>query len=101
MGVSDKIVDVIADYYSDPKFFVVDKFSTSDDRIQSAGIRQGCPLSPYLFILVMSCIDSDIGALKDNVIKSNRTPGINFDSIYFADDTILFSQNPAALKKLI
>jgi len=52
--------DVIADCYRNPQFFVQDNFGCSDRKVQSSGIRQGCPLSPFLFVLVMTCIDWDI-----------------------------------------
>ena len=49
----------------------------------------------------MACIDFDIQQLVSNQIRSNRIPGLDFDAVYFADDTILFSSNPAALNQLI
>ena len=58
MGFSDHYR--IEDCYRNPTFFVEDGFGASGIKRQSSGIRQGCPLSPYLFVIVMSCIDFDI-----------------------------------------
>ena len=60
LGFNSHYTDVIADCYRNPQFFVQDNFGCSDRKVQSSGIRQGCPLSPFLFVLVMTCIDWDI-----------------------------------------
>ena len=56
MGFSNHYCDVVKDCYSysKPPFFVKDAFGMFDDKKQRSGRRQGCPLSPYLFILVKS-----------------------------------------------
>ena len=49
------------------------------------------PLSPYLAVLVMTCIEEDIrGKLSENV-TTNRIKGLNFDMVFYADDTIVSS----------
>ena len=101
IGLSRKIVDVIKNCYSSPTFYVQDDFGKSDIKTQKSGIRQGCPLSPYLFIIVMTCIDEDIKSLSSPLIEEHRIPGIEFDMVYYADDTILFSQSPEAVSELL
>ena len=101
LGISNKFLKVIEDCYANPTFFVKDEYGKSETKRQSSGIRQGCPLSPYLFILVMTCIDKDINAEISNNVVNNRLPNINFDMIYYADDTILFSKSPEALNELL
>eukprot|EP00975_Prorocentrum_lima_P045299 9485382-Prorocentrum_lima.AAC.1 len=46
--------------YDSPEFTVALHGETSTPYPQARGIRQGCPLSPYLFIAVMTVIFSDI-----------------------------------------
>lgn len=55
---------------------------------------------PYLFILVMSCIDHDIQANATGRVRNARIPGLMLDMVYYADDTIIFSTDNRALNEL-
>ena len=101
MGFSTRYRDVITDCYKKATFFVKDNFGSSEFKKQNAGIRQGCPLSPYLFVIVMSCIDHDIRARVSQWVLNNRIPGLTYDMVYYADDTILFSTHNRALNELL
>ena len=102
-GFSPHFVDVIADCYRKPTFFVKDDFGTLTLKEQRSGIRQGCPLSPFLFTLVMSCVDSDIQSSITGYVINNRIPGLDFDMVYYADDTdtVVFSQSNRGLNELL
>ena len=101
LGFSQHYIDVIADCYRKPTFYVKDDFATSTIKEQRSGIRQGCPLSPFLFTMVMSCIDSDIQSSITGHVANNRVPGLDFDMVYYADDTIVFSQSNRGLNELL
>ena len=103
MGFSSQFCDVIGGFYKEPTFFVKDDFGLDVQvfKRQSAGIRQGCPLSPHLFVIVMSCIDFDIRARCSRWVSNGRVPGLEFDMVYYADDTILFSTDNRALNELL
>ena len=60
LGIPDKIINMINEIYREPNYTIVDKDTTTDPRIQRAGIRQGCPLSPYLFVTLMTVIMYDV-----------------------------------------
>ena len=54
MGTPQKIVNIIKQSYANTTFQVNKDGELSGVKIQGSGIRQGCPLSPYLFVLVMT-----------------------------------------------
>ena len=101
LGFSRRYTEVIADCYSKPMFFVKDNFGSSSTKQQASGIRQGCPLSPFLFVLVMTCIDFDIQQSVSSYVTNNRIPGVDFDMIFYADDTVLFSKSNRGLNELL
>ena len=60
LGVPNKIINMTSAIYKEPNYTKVDKETTTDPRIQKAGIRQGCPLPPYLIIMPMTIIMYDV-----------------------------------------
>ena len=55
LKVPAKIIKLIQCFYSNPDFKVSVNGIDSDWKKQKTGIRQGCPLSPYLFCLENGC----------------------------------------------
>ena len=66
-----------------------------DPFLPSKGIRQGDPLSPYLFILCLEVLGALITekcqAKQRNPIKTSQE-GLAFSHIFFADDLMLFAK---------
>ena len=60
MGIPQRIIGIIKAIYEKPNFAVKDRGRTSTRRRQRAGIRQGCPLSPYLFGIFLTVIMEDV-----------------------------------------
>ena len=75
--------------HKDPKFKVECQDSESNYMSQEAGIRQGCPLSPYLFLLVMTVMFADIHNGKRATLLHGFIDGIDFSEILYADDTVI------------
>ena len=62
------------------------------------GLRQGDPLSPYLFVMGMEVLDVlirravDGGFLSGCNIRGGSRSSLNISHLFFADDTIVFCE---------
>ena len=74
---------------------------TSEWHTQHTGIRQGCPLSPYLFLIVMTTMFIDAKTNMKQTLIKQRVPGADFDEVMYADDTILVSESTKTMNLFI
>ena len=65
----------------------------------SKGVRQGCPLSPYLFILSAEILSNKIR--QDPNITGIKIYGNEIKLSQFADDTTLFNADLASLERAL
>ena len=99
MSFPAKFVSAIRSFYSNPTFAVKIGNCESSWKTQQRGIRQGCPLSPYLFIILMSVLFRDI---HDELnLTRGRLPGLDFTELIYADDTALVTANANAMNRLV
>ena len=63
------------------------------------GVSQGCPLSPYLFILLSEILSNKIR--QDPNIKGIKIYGNEMKLSQFADDTTLFNADLASLERAL
>ena len=99
-GVPQEMVTLISNVYSQHTFVVRDGERRSQQRGQESGISQGCPLSPFLFVMVMSIV------MRDSIHQ--LTPGeqamfqrADAATVLYADDTLLPSVEETTLSRLL
>ena len=95
-----KVCEVISSIYQAPQFKVVDQNSASTKKQQSAGIRQGCPLSPYLLVILLTVIFEDIHH-KCTKLKEKGLDFTKFTELLLADDTLLIMKKTQHMNKFI
>ena len=84
--------------YKERSFFVQDYFGASERYGQDTGIAQGCPLSPFLFIIVQSVMFHDIYAR----LHFDPEPAfVVTRELLYADDTLLALSSPKNLQMLL
>jgi hypothetical protein len=87
--------------YREPTFNIKEGSTITNQRRQKAGIRQGCPLSPYFVICLLSAITFDVSNNLTNEQREIKTQGalhgVNINELYCADDTLIMASTaPAA-----
>ena len=101
LKVPAKIIKLIQCFYSNPDFKVSVNGIDSDWKKQKTGIRQGCPLSPYLSAWKMSAMFTDIKSELNTPKQRQPFDGISFTEILFADDTLIFGANTHCINVLL
>ena len=91
-GIGTAMASLIADIYTDRIFKVQWDGQMSNFHPQKFGISQGCPLSPFLFSILMTVLMHDCRA------KMGGIP-MELEELLYADDTLLIGREPAELQR--
>ena len=80
MKIHNKYIKAIESLYRDPRLRVRIKEDYSERMNQRSGIRQRCPLSPYLFIITMTVLFR--GASDGLDARKGKVNGLDFVIFY-------------------
>ena len=96
LGVPNHMIEVISSLYRDPEFYVQDRFGRSTTAKQRGGLRQGAPMSGFLFIAMLTVIMHDaekdwtkVAEEKDYIARDTVKNILGRDFALYADDTNL------------
>ena len=92
---------VVKELVSNPLFEVHMGEHISSCRQQRSGIRQGCTLSPLLFILLQTVLFHDVQLQYLRKHPLAATPRLPFFDIEFADDTVLIARTQEHMQDLL
>ena len=80
----ESFINWIRLFYNDSKSCIINNGFLSDFFPIERGVRQGCPISPYLFIICIELLSHEI--LSNNNIKGITVDGYEIKNTLFADD---------------
>jgi len=90
-GVREDMLSAIKEIYTDRVFTVAGGGRESELKRQRAGISQGCPISPFLFGMLISMLMSDVQSSLNDDANAACVKG-DLEDILYADDTLLISR---------
>ena len=95
--VPEEVVSVVMDLYSDATTMFKTKDGSTARINLLAGVKQGCPLSPLLFNIVMNELIEEIQAANLGMRVAGELVGV----MAFADDLVLLAEDEYTMKKIL
>ena len=96
MGLPEPLVQVVISLNEDTTFFVQEANIQSNTLPQTRGVRQGCPLSPYLCIIFLSALMKDVYPHFSDTLPNTRVHDLEY-----ADDTALLAGSTQTLQRYL
>lgn len=103
-GVPEPLVQAVLSLYANPSYQVKESGGLSQPRSQMSGLRQGCPLSPYLFIAVTTTMFKYVEVEHIDRFGEIAAPLSKPEPIWdlqFADDTVLLANSAELACRLL
>ncbi|CAH8430565.1 unnamed protein product [Schistosoma mattheei] len=99
-GVPKKYINLIKALYSNTTGRVRAYGELSSELITSSGVRQGCPLSPFLFNFVVDVL-LEITLSSSKFTGVELLPGGSLVDLEYADDIVLFGEDTDKMQSLL
>ena len=97
-NVSDSLIGSIKSFYLNPKSMVQISGKTSKQFKIDVGVRQGCILSPLLFIILMNSVSRECGEMRPTQIGMWKLKPVQLRMLAFADDLVIFGNTEQDLQ---
>lgn len=94
MGLPTALLNIIRDLYTDSSTRIMTKAGLSDPVPVTAGVKQGCPLSPIIFNLGMEPLIRSLASTNHGYRLGNERINV----LAFADDLVCLAENEVALQ---
>ena len=105
LGIPEKIINMIKAIYLAPNYVITEQDVTTTPRIQKTGIRQGCPLSPYLFIMLMTAIMHDVeSSLTEQDLETTSRDRLHKQingKLFYAGDTVITARTAESVEIIL
>ena len=96
---------MISAIYRTPYFSIKEGQNKTENRKQHTGIRQGCPLSPYLFIILLTVMMKDIMSSltpdERRILDEGKRHHEITKNLFYADDTIIMTATAEAAQVIL
>ena len=89
-GLPRFFVEMVEAIYSERRFYVADGGAKSKWHRQAFGISQGCPLSPFLFVILMTVLLA-VAKASASELTSYQLPDRFPSELVYADDTLILT----------
>ena len=97
-SVEDTLIEAIKSFYNKPESMVRISGKNSTKFKIDVGVRQGCILSPLLFIILMNTISKQSKGMRPLSVGMWKMKPVKLKILAFADDLILFGQTQQDLQ---
>jgi exonuclease III len=98
-GFCDYFINWVKIFYTQTNSSVMNNGYISSRFDLKRGIRQGCPISAYLFILCVELLAIEIR--KSNLVEGLEINNVEYKILQFADDTVLLLKNYESLRNVL
>ena len=99
MSFGDELINMIRALYNQVTVTINVNDDLTEEFVTGGGVRQGCPLSPYLFIMVLELMAIELKNSPEYTGIVEPITGQEDKASFFADDSSIYRGNPGEIKQ--